>query len=158
MKKLNLNNLEWQERKSPKGRFHIHYRNVAAEFRRRGTGPKLPGEQPFEVAMIRVAPGTANFPFHSHAADWEFYLIVAGKGVMRAGKKRTPIQTGDCLLNPPGEPHQIINTGRTDLTYYVVANNSPTDFWHYPDSKKFGSASLRKFFRLQEVSYWDGEE
>jgi uncharacterized cupin superfamily protein len=77
---------------------------------------------------------------------------------MRAGRKTVKLKPGDCVMNPPGEPHHITNTGRKDLFYYVIANNSPTDVWHYPDSKKWGSPSIGRFFRLQEVSYYDGEE
>jgi uncharacterized cupin superfamily protein len=77
---------------------------------------------------------------------------------MRAGKKRVKIKAGDCIMNPPGEPHHIINTGRKDLLYYVIANNSPTDVWHYPDSNKWGSPTIRKTFRLQVTHYLDGEE
>ena len=61
----------------------------------------------------------------------------------------------DC---PPGDAHQIINTGKMDLLYSVIANNAPTEVWHYPDSKKWGSRAIGKFFRLQEVDYFEGEE
>ena len=158
MKKVNLNSLKEVEHKSPKGRFNTIYRNIAAAFRRKAAGPSLPGRPPFEVEHVRVPPGARNFPFHSHSAEWEFYLIVSGNGTVRAGEKRSKIRPGDCLMCPPGEPHQLINNGDEDLVYYVVADNAPTDFWYYPDSGKFGARSLRKFFRLQETSYWDGEE
>ena len=138
MKKVNLNSLKEVEHKSPKGRFHTIYRNIAAAFRRKAAGPSLPGRPPFEVEHVRVPPGARNFPFHSHSAEWEFYLIVSGKGTVRAGEKRSKIRPGDCLMCPPGEPHQLINNGDEDLVYYVIADNAPTDFWHYPDSGKFG--------------------
>ncbi len=155
MKKVNLNDIPWTERKSPKGRFHIFRRSVAKAFRSAKTGPKLPGQAPFEVELVRVPPGTANFPFHSHAAEWEFYLIVSGTGTMRAGKKSVRIKTGDCLLNPPGEPHQIINTGERDLLYYVIANNSVADIWHYPNSDKWGFTVGPKIFKLSPIPYFD---
>lgn len=158
MKKINLNDIPWSERKSPKGAFHLFYRNVAGSFRLKKTGPSLPGKAPFEVAMVRLPPGAKNYPFHSHAAEWEFYLIVSGTGVMRAGDKRVKIKTGDCLLNPPGEPHQIINSGKEDLVYYVIANNAPVDVWHYPDSNKWGIPLGPRFFEMKETSYFQGEE
>jgi len=105
VKKINLDQMPWKERVSPKGRFHIRYRNVAREFRSAKTGPRFPGEPPFEFAVLCIRPGAANFPFHSHAAEWEFYHIVSGTGVMRAGKKRVKVKPGDCLMCPPGEPH-----------------------------------------------------
>ena len=158
MKKTNLNQMKWVEHQSPKGRFHIFYRDVAAEFAKAKSGPKLPDKAPFEFEMTRIPPGKANYPFHSHASEWEFYMIVSGTGVMRAGKKGVKIKAGDCLLHPPGEAHQMINNGKVDLVYYCVANNAPTDVWHYPDSGKWGSRAIRKFFRVTPVDYYDGEE
>ena len=159
MKKINLNDIAWKERKSPKGRFHICYRNVAREFGSPKTGPRFRGAPPFEYAVLRIKPGTANFPFHSHAAEWEFYHIVSGTGVMRAGKNKFKVRAGDCLMCPPGEPHQLINTGRVDLVYNVVANNSPADIWHYPDSDKWGFSVGPTWFRLTPVkAYFEGEE
>ncbi len=78
------------------------------------------------------------------------------------GQHTQPIKPGDCILHPPGEAHQIVNTGQADLIYYVVANNAPSDTWHYPDSNKWGCWAPHmerpKIFRIQEISYWDGEE
>lgn len=157
MKKISLNAMPWKERKSPKGKFHISYRNVGHKFRSMKRGTDAP---PFEFAVLRIRPGAANFPFHSHAAEWEFYHIVSGTGVMRAGKKRVRVKPGDCLMCPPGEPHQLINTGRRDLVYHVVANNSVADIWHYPDSGKWGfTAGPPTFFKATPVAaYFEGEE
>jgi mannose-6-phosphate isomerase-like protein (cupin superfamily) len=159
MKTINLDRMPWAERKSPKGKFHIFYRNVAGAFRSAKTGPGFPEKPPFEFAVLRIPPGAANFPFHSHAAEWEFYYIASGSGVMRAGKKRAKVAAGDCLMCPPGEPHQLINTGRKDLVYHVVANNSAADIWHYPDSGKWGFSVGPTFFKLMPVkAYFSGEE
>ena len=158
MKRINLNQIPWVERKSPKGCYHRFLRDVALAFKSPKTGPRFRSQPPFEVELVRMPPGVKNFPFHSHATEWEFYLIVSGAATMRAGKKRVTIKAGDCIMNPPGEPHHIINTGRKDLLYYVIANNSPTDVWHYPDSNKWGSPTIRKTFRLQVTHYLDGEE
>jgi len=162
MKKINLDEIPWRERKSPKGHYHRFTRDVALVFRDPKTGPKLPGQPPFAVELVRLPPGAKNFPFHDHAAEWEFYLIVSGTGKVRAGKLTRSLRAGDCVLNPPGEPHQIINSSKADLLYYVIANNSPADFYCYPDSKKWGFwaelLNRGKLFRMTEVDYFDGEE
>lgn len=159
MKKVNLNDIPWVERKSPKGHYHRFLRDVALAFQKPKTGPKLPSPAPFEVELVRLPPKAKNFPFHSHATEWEFYLIVSGTGQMRVGRKSDPLKPGDCVLNPPGEAHQIINTGKHDLLYYIIANNAPADFYHYPDSNKWG-LSLEDVgtFRIREVNYFAGEE
>src|SRR6185503_20269701 len=154
MKKVNLSEIPWIERKSPKGKYHRFRRDVALAFESAKTGPKLPGQPPFEVELVRMPPRAKNFPLHSHAAEWEFYLIVSGTGTVRVGKRKTPLKPGDCVLNPPGEPHQIINTGKQDLLYYVIANNAPVDVWHYPDSRKWGmTLQSVGYFRMTEAAY-----
>ena len=158
MKKVNLNDLPWVERKSPKGRFHKFRRDVAHAFASPKTGPKLPGPPPFEVELVRLPPGATNFPMHSHATEWEFYLIVSGAGKIRAGKITRNLQAGDCIMNPPGEAHQISNTGKSDLLYYVIANNAPADIYYYPDSDKWGVSIHDVNFRLKKVNYFDDEE
>jgi len=160
MKKINIDDIPWIERKSPKGRFHKFRRDIASAFTKPKTGPNLPGQAPFEVELVRLPPGATNFPFHSHATEWEFYLVVSGTGRIRAGKVTRTIRTGDCIMNPPGEPHHIINTGKGDLLYYVIANNTSGDFWHYPDSNKWGwpIGERSEIFRKTAVEYYDGEE
>ena len=62
------------------------------------------------------------------------------------------------MLHPPGEAHQLTSTGGDDLLYSLVADNPPTDIWHYPDSNKRGHSTTRDFFRMTSANYWDGEE
>ena len=62
-------------------------------------------------------------------------------------------------LHPPGDAHQIRNASATDdLLFYLIADNPPVDYWHYPDSNKWGLRAPRKFFRIAALDYWDGEE
>lgn len=161
MKRVNQNDLPWIERTSPRRTFRRFCRDLWGALAGRGAGPRLPGPPPFEVELVRLPPGAANYPFHSHAAEWECYLILAGSGTLRAGRRRTPLAPGDCVLCPPGEAHQLANDGATDLLYYVIANNAPADVWHYPDSGKWGFARPDggdRYFRPTDVGYFDGEE
>jgi len=159
MQKVNLNDIPWRERKSPKAHYHRFLRDVALAFQNPKSGPKPRREPPFEVELVRLPPGAKNFPFHSHGTEWEFYLVVSGAGKVRAGKSTRGLKAGDCVLNPPGEAHQIINTGKEDLLYFVIANNAPADFYHYPDSNKWGfSLEHVGSFRIREVNYFEGEE
>jgi uncharacterized cupin superfamily protein len=161
MKRVNENELPWIERTSPRGTFHRFRRDLSHAFDGAAAGPALSGPAPFEVELVRLPPGAANFPFHSHAAEWECYLILAGTGTLRAGPRRDRVGPGDCLLCPPGEAHQLVNDGADDLRYYVIANNAPADVWHYPDSDKWGFARPDGddlYFRAAEVDYFDGEE
>ena len=78
--------------------------------------------------------------------------------MVRSGSEKHSIVAGDVVLHPPGEPHQITASADDELVFLLVADNPPVDFWHYPDSNKWGLRAQRKFFRPQEVDYWDGEE
>src|SRR5688572_33398224 len=60
MKKVNLNEIPWRERKSPKGGYHRFLRDVALAFQNPKTGPKPPGQPPFEVELVRMPPGAKN--------------------------------------------------------------------------------------------------
>jgi uncharacterized cupin superfamily protein len=161
MKRVNQNELPWIERASPRGTFRRFRRDLWGPLAGREAGPALPGPAPFEVELVRLPPGGANYPFHSHAAEWECYLILSGSGTVRHGDQRSPLRAGDCVLCPPGEAHQLVNDGVGDLLYYVIANNAPADFWHYPDSDKWGFTlpdGDDLYFRVAKVGYFDGEE
>jgi uncharacterized cupin superfamily protein len=161
MKRVNQNDLPWIEGRSPRGKYHKFRRDLWRAFAPRTAGPPLPGPAPFEVELLRLPPGAANYPFHSHSAEWECYLILSGSGTMRAGRRRASLAPGDCVLCPPGEAHQLINDGEGDLLYYVIANNAASDVWHYPDSDKWGFSlpdGDDLYFRTSEVGYYDGEE
>jgi uncharacterized cupin superfamily protein len=113
------------------------------------------------VALVRLPVGAANFPFHSQATAWECYVILSGTGTVRHGDQRSPLRAGDCVLCPPGDPHQLINDGAEDLVYYVIANNTAADVWRYPDSDKWGVPlpdGPDHYFRASAVDYFDGEE
>ena len=117
------------------------------------------GGHPFDLELDRLAPGECPCPFHSHAAQWELYFILSGTATVRANAETQTLRAGDVVLHPPGEAHQITNASATDdLLFYLVADNPPADYWHYPDSGKWGLREPRKFFRIAELDYWDGEE
>src|SRR5688572_14021466 len=103
MKQINQNDVPWLERRSPRGRYHRFRRDLFAHLTQPEAGPALPARPPFDVELVRLPGGAANFPHHSHSAEWECYLVVSGSGTMRAGDARTPVKAGDCLLCPPGE-------------------------------------------------------
>jgi uncharacterized cupin superfamily protein len=86
------------------------------------------------------------------------YLIVSGRGQVRTPAGLSEVREGDCLTHPPGEPHQLTNTGATDLLYYVMADNPPSDACHFPDTNKWELPNQAKPVRVVTVDYYDGEE
>ena len=150
--------LPWENFDSPKGKFRGESKSLSVAL---GANPKLPvggGGHPFDLELGRLPAGFSGCPYHIHSSQWELFWILEGTGTVRTEAGLTPVGPGDLVLHPPGEAHQLTNTGTGDLTYYLVADNPPVDIWQYPDSQKWGFNAPRKFFRPVETPYWDGEE
>ncbi len=158
MKHAKESEIPWVERRSPKGRFHLFRRHISQALGAPFDAGVERGGHPFDVESTRLPPGATNFPFHMHAAQWEMYLIQSGSGELRTSEGTTAITAGDVLVCPPGDAHQIKNTGTEDLQYYVIADNQAVDVGFYPDTGKWFIKPQRKCFVLQEADYYAGEE
>jgi mannose-6-phosphate isomerase-like protein (cupin superfamily) len=66
------------------------------------------------LAEATVRPGGATVE-HFHRVTEELYFITAGEGLMRLAGEQRPVARGDCILIPPGDRHQIVNTGAEPL-------------------------------------------
>ena len=113
--------------------------------------------------VTRVAPGKTAYPFHSHRANDELFFIVSGRGELRLGEARHPVQPGDlvsCPLGGPETAHQLINTGSEPLLYLSMSSSIDPEICEYPDSNKVGAWSGDFVYITrggQPVDYWDGE-
>lgn len=144
---------------SPKGKFVGAGKEISEELGRKPESTDLNERHPFDIEICRVPPGKSPYPYHLHSAQWEFYHVTSGSGVVRHKDGVTPIQTGDAFIFKPGEPHQITNNGATDLVLYVVADNPVGEAYYYPDSKKWGvPIPDRRLLRSGPLDYYDGEE
>jgi uncharacterized cupin superfamily protein len=98
-------------------------------------------------------------PLHSHSAQWEFYHVISGTGVVRDKDGVTPIGPGDAFIFGPGSPHQVSNNSLGDLVLYIVADNPTGESCHYPDSGKWAVRSPEyAIIRSEPLDYHDGEE
>lgn len=120
-----------------------------------------------------VAPGKRSCPFHSHRFEEEMFFILEGSGELRYGDARHPLRAGDVIACPTGgpeTPHQITNTGDTEMRYLSLSTMAPVEICDYPDSGKFGvfedqpwdDARDREPFRHlarrgDTRDYWEGE-
>lgn len=157
-RRTNLEELAWAEWSSPKGKFRAAGKQISLALGAKGRAPLAAGGHPFDVEQGKVPPGATICPFHWHALQWEFYVFTSGRGEFRLGEERFPVEPGDCVMAAPGAAHTFTNTGDSDLLYFLVADDPPTEFWHYPDSGKWGTAVPRKIFRAVDTGYFDGEE
>ena len=160
MAKLNVEDVPWAEFSSPGGKYSGKHRELSAALGAKRNAPVGAGGHPFDLAYETLAPGECFCPYHEHAAQWEMFYILSGSGTVRANDDKFDVRSGDVILHPPGEAHQLVNTGSENLVYLIIADNPALDVCRYPDSEKFGiyGSSLNRIARLNDVDYWDREE
>jgi len=161
VKKVNLNDVEWQERQSPKGKFHKFVKDISIALGREKESLDLAKRWPFDLALVRIPKGKIYCPYHGHSAESEMYLVVSGKGKVRDKDGWTEVGAGDAFFFGPGQAHQHANAGEEDFVYYVIADNPIGDQCYYPDSGKFAvwrENGEEVIVKGTEADYFDGEE
>ena len=159
MQTVNTKVLQEYSWTSPKGKFAGAGKEISEELGRKPQSMDLNERHPFDVEICRLAPGMTPYPYHSHSAQWEFYHVISGSGVVRHQDGTMPIEAGDAFIFKPNEPHQIINDSANDLILYVVADNPLGESCYYPDSKKWSvPIPTRRILRSDALDYYDGEE
>ncbi len=161
MRKVNLNDLEWQERQSPKGKFGRKSKNISLALGREPESHDLSKRHPFDLALVSIAKGKSLCPYHSHSSETEFYLVLSGHGKIRDKDGWTNVAAGDAFFFGPGEAHQLANAGDEDFVYYVIADNPRGDSCFYPDSGKFAvpAENGREIIvKGTQADYFEGEE
>jgi uncharacterized cupin superfamily protein len=132
----------------------------------------LVGAEKLGFRLCVVPPGKRAWPYHTHLANEEMVLIIAGTGMLRYAGEEWPIKEGDVASFVPGpeNSHQIINSSDSDLRYLCISTMEHPDVVLYPDSDKYGvvagsapggSTTDRTFTifakRDAQVPYWEGE-
>jgi uncharacterized cupin superfamily protein len=159
MHKINIRELAEVTWCSPKGKYSGAGREISEALGRKPLSTDLNERHPFDVEICRISPGKSAYPYHSHSAQWEFYHVISGGGMVRHADGLTPVESGDAFIFKPGEPHQLINDRTEDLVVYVVADNPIGESCFYPDSGKWLVRSPgRKLIRSEDLEYYEGEE
>ena len=76
------------------------------------------GAPNFNMRMFEVAPG-GHTPSHSHAWEHEVYVLT-GQGAVRTPDGDHAVTGGHCVLVPPDEQHQFVNTGAEALRFLCL--------------------------------------
>ena len=161
MRKINLEDVPEEERKSPKGKFHKFVKDISIALGRDKKSLDLAKRHPFDLALVRIPAGKSYCPYHSHGAESEFYLVVSGRGSVRDKGGTTEVAAGDAFFFGPGEAHQLANAGEEEFVYYVIADNPRGDSCYYPDSRKWAApweGSEEAIIRGEIADYYEGEE
>ena len=161
MHKANLSKLSPETWKSPAGKFNSWGASLTEAVGADSRSTDLLKRWPFDVELAGIPPGATNCPYHSHSNQYEFYIMVSGAVTVRHKSGMTPAVPGDFFMFGPGEPHQLINDGSEQATYYCIADNPLNETCYYPDSNKLAVDMLagRGVIEAGEkVSYFHGEE
>ena len=160
MFKVNVRDLPEDGSNSPKGKFGSFSKSVSEALGRDPLSTDLLQRYPFDVEILRLAPGQVPYPYHSHGAQWEFYVVMSGECTVRDGQdNRRTVRQGDAFVFKPGEAHQFFNESAADVTILVVADNPLGETCHYPDSAKWLVRSPERWIlRSGDLNYYDGEE
>jgi uncharacterized cupin superfamily protein len=159
MRKINTNNIAEESWSSPKGKFVGAGKEISEALGRKPLSTDMRERHPFDVEICRIPPGKCPYPYHSHSAQWEFYHVISGTGLVRHNEGTTPIEPGDAFIFEPGQPHQLINNSSQDLILYVVADNPIGESSYYPDSDKWLVLSPeRRVIRSDGLNHYDREE
>jgi uncharacterized cupin superfamily protein len=135
-------------------------------------GPLI-GMKQLGCRLVVVPPGKRAWPYHSHHANEELFVILGGEGTLRHGGADYPVKAGDVIACPAGGPetaHQLINTGAAELRYLAISTMVQPEVCEYPDSGKFaimagsapgGDKAARQLWyagrEANSLDYWDGE-
>src|SRR6266702_384209 len=104
MHKVNTTKMAELTWSSPKGKFSGAGKEISEALGRKPESTDLNERHPFDVEILRIPPGKAPYSYHSHSAQWEFYHVISGSGVVRHKDGTTPIEAGDAFIFKPGEP------------------------------------------------------
>lgn len=73
----------------------------------------------FCMGYVTLEPNGGQIPWHNQDSE-EIYFIVEGAGEMCLGSERQTVHAGQAVQIPPGEFHQLTNTGDTPLIFIYV--------------------------------------
>lgn len=95
-----------------------------------------PGHSPGAISKMLVRPenvGSRLIDFrlstyqpmsfvepHVHQIQEQIYHVLEGEGLLELDGERRVMRGGDYVFIPPGVTHAFYNTGRTDLTFFVI--------------------------------------
>jgi uncharacterized cupin superfamily protein len=159
MRKINLSEVPTEHRSSPQGRYGLQRQHVSLALGGVKDKGVWGGGHPFDIELTTLLPGKRNYPLHSHAAQWEHYIILSGNGVMHSDSGLIlTVGPGDHLICPPGDAHQMENTGTEPLVYYVIADHHPADVTTYPNTGKRQLKPEYLVVKVSEAEYYSDEE
>ena len=160
MRKVNTNSMAEVTWASPKGKFVGAGKEISEELGRQPRSTDLAERHPFDVEICRIPPAKTPYPYHSHSAQWEFYHVISGKGVVRHKDGVTPIEPGDAFIFHAAHLSraQIL---RDFIDPSIIDENNPENAMYllaYLNREQYGDWPLVKgqYFNAPVIAREDG--
>ncbi|MCC3372670.1 cupin domain-containing protein [Cohnella sp. REN36] len=77
------------------------------------------------VSVVEIFDKGGQTPPNEHAEAYEYFYVLEGEGVAIVGDSEAPIGKGSYFVVPPGNNHQVRNTGENRL--YVLTTMVPDE-------------------------------
>ena len=134
MRKTNTKDIAEDSWTSPKGKFAGFGKSVSIALGRKETSTDLHDRHPFDLEILRLAPGQTPYPYHLHSAQWELYHVISGNGIVRHQDGTTEIEPGDAFVFGPDEPHHLgVSEDRgkaVQVAPFGLSEDQPVGFEH----------------------------
>ncbi len=154
MKIFNLYGDEWDEPRDREGW------RIKEAFVGHRVGGELIG-----ASMSEVEPGNKLWPYHTHYANEEWVIVVAGEPTLRTPEGEQDLKAGDVVCCPRGKEgaHQIINRTDTPIRVLMLSSMVAPDVVEYLDTEKVSATNAAgKPIMLARpgptADYWEGED
>jgi len=90
------------------------------------------GARNLSASFFKLSPGKVSEK-GVHLNEEEMYYVVSGKAKLTIGDKNFLVEKGMIIFIPPGEWHQSISIGETDLCYLCVFSPQVTSDFNEKD-------------------------
>jgi uncharacterized cupin superfamily protein len=117
------------------------------------------------ASMSEVEPGNKLWPYHTHYANEEWVIVLAGEPTLRTPEGEQALNAGDVVCFPRGKDgaHQIINRTESRIRVLMLSTMIAPETIEYLDTGKI----LAKDAAGEDIvfarpgptaEYWEGEE
>lgn len=127
-------------------------------------GRRIGGEL-IGASMYELEPGNRLWPYHTHYANEEWLLVLAGRPTLRTPEGEQELREGDVAAFPRGDAgmHQVINRTEAPIRVLMLSTMLMPEIVKYADSGKIGARDAAGNRLLLSrpgptLDYWDGEE
>jgi uncharacterized cupin superfamily protein len=132
------------------------------------------GSRQTGLKLYEVAPGKLMNPPHSHSAEEEIFVVLAGTGTLTvwrhprgpaeperfaAEREEHALSAGSVAVSLAGTGRPLeLRAGEDGMKVLAYGTRDPNDITFYPRSGKVMLRGIGLVGRLEPLDYWDGED